>query len=63
MVESPGRLRPGRPAELQLFSANSDRKVILSGRVVGCAVFRLHPLGFHGSIAFDGELRDDCQNG
>jgi len=57
LVECPTRLRPGRAAELQLVSADSDRKHTISGRIERCHVVRLQPLGFRGAIAFDAALR------
>jgi hypothetical protein len=44
-------------AELQLVSADTDRKHTISGRIERCHVIRLQPLGFRGAIAFDGALR------
>ena len=57
LVECPTRLRPGRVADLQLVSADTDRKHTISGRIERCHVIRLQPLGFRGAIAFDGALR------
>lgn len=53
LVESPGRLRPGRRAELQLCSRDSDSRQLICGRVERCHVVGLGPLSFHGAIAFD----------
>lgn len=53
LVESGTRLRPGRPAELQLVAAGTDHKQVMAGRVERCQVIALQPLVFHGAIAFE----------
>jgi hypothetical protein len=53
LVECRGRLRPGRPVELQLVSAATDRKQMVAGRMERCEVVQLQPLGFCGAIAFE----------
>ena len=56
LVQSPGRLRPGRMVELQLAPLEGDRGPVVAGRVGRCRVVRLNPLLFHGVVVFDRPL-------
>lgn len=52
-IDAPARLRPGRPAELQLAHDTTDERRLLRGRVGRCQVTALHPLRYEGTIEFD----------
>jgi hypothetical protein len=56
LVETSYRLLPGTSVELQMES--KSRSACLRGRVVRCAVARVHPasMTYRGAIAFDRHL-------
>ena len=56
LVQSPGRLRPGRTVELQLAELDGDRRPVVAGRVGRCRVVHLDPLLFHAVVVFDRPL-------
>jgi hypothetical protein len=58
LVESSGRLRPGRTAELQLTTVEGDDRVVARGLVGRCRVARLAPLCYQGAIAFETPLAE-----
>ena len=53
LVESPTRLKPGAPAELQLLG---PWRCVVRGRIDRCRVIRLEPLRYEGAIRFDAQL-------
>mgnify|MGYP003398853969 CR=1 FL=1 len=53
LLESPGRLRPGRGAELQLTARDGDARPLCAGRVTRCTVVGISPMVFRGAVAFD----------
>jgi hypothetical protein len=62
LVQSPGRLRPGRTVELQLAELDGDRRPVVAGRVGRCRVAHLDPLLFHGVVVFDRPLDIQSRN-
>jgi len=56
LVESAGRLQPGRLAELQLTAVDGDVRQVARGVVGRCQVARLTPLRYQGAIVFERPL-------
>ncbi len=56
-VSSPARLRPGRRAEIQLMTQDTEERCLVSGQIARCRVTRLMPLSFEGVIEFEAEPR------
>jgi hypothetical protein len=53
LMECPGRLRPGRRAELQLLADEGEGRVVIGGELTRCEVVRLKPLCFQAVIEFE----------
>ncbi|MCC7126014.1 MAG: PilZ domain-containing protein [Acidobacteria bacterium] len=60
-LRSPGRLRPGRPVELQLVRAADESRVSRRAAVHRCAVVGLRPLLFEGAVIFEHWLEDPVE--
>lgn len=63
LVESSGRLRPGRSAELQLSFMEGEGRLLARGLVCRCYVAGLAPLRYQGAIVFEGPLHPSGSDG
>jgi hypothetical protein len=59
LLESPGRLRPGRRADIQLSGLGDHPGRLLAGQVSRCSVVRVSPILYRGVVVFDQELDVD----